>query len=96
MDKLDKTLWRVRLRKSALDQAAYSTKGELKMPDVGELFGIEPFSSVAGLVSVVRENYPIKPFMSLKCWTKYRSMSIALLQILKKPFITLKPVILFP
>lgn len=45
---------------------------EYEVPKVSEWFGIEPLSSIAGLVSVVRGDYPIKPFMSTINWAKHR------------------------
>lgn len=43
---------------------------ENEVPDVGEWLSIEPFSSIAIRVSVMKGTYPIKPFMYSGNWTQ--------------------------
>lgn len=68
LDKMDKVLGCACLRWSTSDELDYSKMKEGKDAgqEVGVWFGIEPFSSVAERISVVRENHPIKPFILLR------------------------------
>lgn len=88
MNKIGKVLGCVYLRWSTLDEVDYfrMEEEEDEVPKVFERFGIEPFSSIAGLVSVERVNCPIKLFMYPKHFAHKDFTLIHLLRILKKPF----------
>lgn len=47
-------------------------EGDDKMPDVGEWFSIQLLSFIAGLVGVLRGNYPINLFMHPKHFAQLR------------------------
>lgn len=52
------------MRESTFDKADYSKlkEEEAEVPEIGNRFGTESFSSIAGRDGALRTNYPIKYF----------------------------------